>query len=97
MDLLCELLGIEYRLTRPRTRRTNDMVERFNGRIADVLETHRFNSAEDLEQTLMRYVALYNHQLPQLTPQSQTPMQAIKQWHQTHSEPFNKRPSDRPG
>ena len=46
-----------------RTPRTNGMVERFNGRIADVLKTHRFNSAEDLEQTLMRYVALYNHQL----------------------------------
>ena len=39
------------------------MVERFNGRIADVLKTHRFSSAEDLEQTLLRYVALYNHQL----------------------------------
>jgi transposase InsO family protein len=41
------------------------MVERFNGRIADVLKTHRFNSREDMEQTLLRYVALYNHQLPQ--------------------------------
>jgi hypothetical protein len=29
------------------------MVERFNGRIADVLKTHRFTSGEDLEQTLM--------------------------------------------
>ncbi len=37
------------------------MVERFNGRIADVLKTHRFNSREDMEQTLQRYVALYNH------------------------------------
>lgn len=49
LDLLCEQLGIEHRLTRPRTPRTNGMVERFNGRIADVLKTHRFNSAEDLE------------------------------------------------
>jgi Integrase core domain len=38
------------------------MVERFNGRIADVLKTHRFTSGKDLEQTLMRYVAWYNHQ-----------------------------------
>lgn len=35
-----------------------------NGRIADVLKTHRCNSGQDMEQTLMRYVALYNHQLP---------------------------------
>jgi len=41
------------------------MVERFNGRIADVLKAHRFRNGEDLEQTLLRCVALYNHQLPQ--------------------------------
>ena len=97
LDLLCEQLGIEHRLTRPRTPRTNGMVERFNGRIADVLKTHRFNSAEDLEQTLMRYVALYNHQLPQSALQSKTPIQAMKQWHQTDPGLFNKRPYDRPG
>ena len=96
-DQLCKALHIEHRLTRPRTPRTNGMVERFNGRIADVLKTHRFNSAEDLEQTLMRYVTLYNQQLPQSALQSKTPMQTMKQWHQTHPELFNKRPYDRPG
>jgi transposase InsO family protein len=63
-DQLCASLGIEHRLTKPRTPRTNGMVERFNGRIADVLRSHRFNSGEDLEQTLLRYAALYNHQFP---------------------------------
>ncbi len=75
---MCQELGIEHRLTKPRTPRTNGMVERFNGRIADVPKTHRFNSAEDLEQTLMRYVTLYNHQLPQSALHSKTPMQALK-------------------
>ena len=55
-------------------------MERFNGRIADVLRTHRFDSREDLEQTLQRYVTLYNHQLPQSTLASKTPMQAMKEW-----------------
>ncbi len=64
-DQLCQALGIEHRLTEPSTPKTNGMVERFNGCIADVLKTHLFTSGEDLEQTLMRYVALYNHQLPQ--------------------------------
>jgi hypothetical protein len=73
------------------------MVERFNGRIADVLKTHRFNSREDMEQTLLRYVALYNHQLPQSALKSSTPMQAMKQWYQSHPHLFNKRPYDRPG
>ena len=54
-DQLCRELRIEHRLTRPRTPKTNGLVERFNGRIADVLKTHRFASGEDLEQTLTRY------------------------------------------
>jgi hypothetical protein len=36
------------------------MVERFNGRIAEVLQTHHFNSTEALETTLLRYADLYN-------------------------------------
>ena len=87
-DQLCQELGIEHRLTKPRTPRTNGMVERFNGRIADVLKTHRFNSREDMEQTLLRYVALYNHQLPQSALKSSTPMQAMKEWYQTSSVRF---------
>lgn len=96
-DQLCKELGIEHRLTKPRTPRTNGMVERFNGRIADVLKTHRFNSREDMEQTLLRYVALYNHQLPQSALKSKTPMQAMKDWYQEHPHLFHKRPYDRPG
>ena len=96
-DQLCQALDIEHRLTRPRTPRTNGMVERFNGRIADVLKTHRFNNAQDLQQTLMRYVALYNHQLPQSALKSKTPMQAMKEWYKIHPHLFHKRPYDRPG
>ena len=80
-DLLCKALGIEHRLTKPRTPKTNGMVERFNGRIGDVLKTHRFTSGQDLEQTLLRYVALYNHQLPQSALKSKTPMQTMKDWY----------------
>lgn len=96
-DQLCQELGIEHRLTKPRTPRTNGMVERFNGRIADVLRTHRFNSREDMEQTLQRYVALYNHQLPQSALKSKTPMQTMKEWYASHPHLFHKRPYDRPG
>ena len=46
---------------------------------------------------VMGYVALYNHQLPQSALKSSTPMQAMKQWYQSHPHLFNKRPYDRPG
>ena len=36
-DLLCQSLGIKHRLTKVRRPQTNGMVERFNGRIADIL------------------------------------------------------------
>lgn len=96
-DLLCKALDIEHRLTKPRTPKTNGMVERFNGRIGDVLKTHRFKSGEDLEHTLLRYVALYNHQLPQSALKSKTPMQTMKDWHASHPRLFRQRPYDHPG
>jgi transposase InsO family protein len=78
-DQLCQALGIEHRLTKPRTPQTNGMVERFNGRISDILKTHRFQSGEDLNVTLHRYVALYNHELPQSALAGKSPLQAMKQ------------------
>lgn len=96
-DRLCQELGIEQRLTRPKTPKTNGMIERFHGRIADLLKTHRFSNGEDLEQTLLRYVALCNHQLPQSALRNKTPIQAMKDWHHSHPHLFVKRPYDRPG
>ena len=54
---------IEHRLTPPKSPQTNGMVERFNGRIEEVLQSHHFRSGEELETTLHRYVWLYNQQL----------------------------------
>jgi hypothetical protein len=91
-DVLCQDLGIERPLTEPRSPQTNGMVEHFNGRIGDVLHTPRFNCALDMNQTLLGYVNLDDHQLPQPALQSRTPTQAMKQWSEAHPEPFNKCP-----
>ena len=73
------------------------MVERFNGRIEDVLQSHHFRSGEEPETTLHRYVWLYNQQLPQSALGSKTPLQAMKNRRKLKPELFNKHPYYRPG
>mgnify|MGYP003492885125 FL=1 len=89
-DRLCQALGIEHRLTKPRTPQTNGMVERFNGRLAQVLRSHHFNSAHDIETTLHRYTWLYNEHLPQKALAHTTPVQALKRWRDSHPHLFSK-------
>ena len=96
-DKLCAELGIEHRLTPPKSPQTNGMVERFNGRIEEVLQSHHFRSGEELEATLHRYVWLYNQQLPQSALGSRSPLQAMKDWHKLKPELFKKRPYYLPG
>src|SRR5574337_2130 len=89
-DALCQALGIEHRLTKPKTPQTNGMVERFNGRLEQVLRSHHFNSADDLEKTLRRFVWLYNQHLPQKALNHETPVQALKRWRSSHPQLFSK-------
>ena len=67
-------------------------VERFNGRIEDVLQSHHFRSGEDLNATMHRYILLYNQQLPQSVLKSKTPLRAMKDWHKLKPEMFKKNP-----
>ena len=73
------------------------MVERFNGRVEEVLQSHHFRSGEELETTLHRYVWLYNQKLPQSALGSKTPLQAMKKWHKLKPAMFKKRPYFLPG
>ncbi|MFT6105131.1 MAG: hypothetical protein ACJA1E_001559 [Paracoccaceae bacterium] len=71
-------------------------MERFNGRIEDVLQSHHFQSGEEPEATPHRYVWLYNQQLPQSALGSKTPLQVIKDWHNLKPGMFKKQPYYRP-
>jgi len=51
-DQACAAHGIDHRLIKPHHPQTNGMVERFNGRVAEVLKTTSFVSARHLEATL---------------------------------------------
>ena len=58
----------------------------------DVLQSHRFRGGEDLEQTLLRYIRLYNGQLPQFVLKGHAPTDALKNWHLGNAKLFQKRP-----
>jgi transposase InsO family protein len=80
VDRTCNANAIEHRLIKPRHPQTNGLVERFNGRIAEVLATTRFRSGEHLADTLLRYAQTYNHHLPQRALGHITPVEALQNW-----------------
>ncbi len=96
-DTLGTALDTDHRLTPPRSPQTNGMVERFNGRIEEVLQSHPFRSGEVLEATLLRYVWLYTQPLPQSALGSKTPLQALKGWRKLKLELVRKQPYYLPG
>ena len=54
-DQTCAAHGIDHRLIKPGHPQTNGMIERFNGRAAEMLKTTTFASARHLETTLQKY------------------------------------------
>ncbi len=73
------------------------MVERFNGRISEVVSQTRFTSAAELETTLERYVKTYNQQIPQRALNHLSPVQALKERQKKKPELFRKRIYDQAG
>jgi len=73
------------------------MVERFNGRTNELLQQTRFDSRADLQATLMNYLKLYNHHIPQRALDAKTPISALKEWQQKRPELFVKRVYDQTG
>ena len=54
-DQVCQAEGIEHRLIKPKHPQANGMVERFNGRISEILATTHFDASRDLQETLYLY------------------------------------------
>ena len=90
-DLACAASGIEHRLCPPRHPQTNGMVERFNGRISDLVNQTRFLSAAELDDTLKHYLSTYNHLIPQRALKHHSPIQALQQWRTERPDLFVKR------
>lgn len=87
-DQACRELGAEHRLIPPRHPQTNGMVERFNGRIAELLRSTHFRCASELATALDHYLKLYNGQIPQRALGHLCPLQALQAWREKEPERF---------
>jgi transposase InsO family protein len=88
-DQACSTIGAEHRLIPPRHPQTNGMVERFNGRIAELLRSTHFRSAGELATAMDHYLKLYNGQIPQRALGHLCPLQALKAWQKKEPERFH--------
>lgn len=96
-DKACRTIGAEHRLIPPRQPQTNGMVERFNGRISEVIKQTRFASARELEDTLMNYVYIYNEHIPQRALSHLTPIQSLQKWQKIKPKLFKKSVTNQAG
>lgn len=96
-DQVCRTQGIDHRLIKPRRPQTNGMIERFNGRIAEVLRQTRFPTVEALTETLMKYEQIYNQYIPQRALGHLAPVQALKNWRKAKPDLFHKREKNHTG
>ena len=76
-DRKCRELGIDHRLIPVRRPQTNGMVERFNGRIAEILRNHHFHDSRQLSTAIRNYLHSYNHIIAQRSLGHRTPAQAL--------------------
>lgn len=89
-DKTCTEHHIEHRLTKARSPQTNGMVERFNGRVSELLHQTRFNSIAELTGVLKRYQNIYNSQIPQRALAHIAPIDALKNWQKRRPDLFKK-------
>jgi hypothetical protein len=54
------------------------LVERFNGRISEIVSQTHFGSRAELESTLRNYLKIYNHNIPLRARDNATPIPAMK-------------------
>lgn len=90
-DKACATHSVEHRLIPPKHPQTNGMVERFNGRISHVVKSTYFASADEMIQTLDKYLLLYNQHIVQRNLGHLTPLQSMKKWYKEKPDIFKKK------
>jgi len=99
LDEICTEKGIDHRLTRPYTPKTNGMVERVNGTIKNnTILCHTYESKEqmskDLGEFLTHYLIYRRHSGLQRELKIKTPIQAVRKWFELEPDIFVKTPEE---
>jgi len=93
-DQICAACGIEHRLTRPYTPKTNGLAERTNGLIQEgTYKKHPYSSQPEMEAGLHSWMLIYNLVRPNRRIGRKTPYQAVCDWYGKHPELFIKEPA----
>ena len=97
LDVFCEKKGIEHRLTKVNTPKTNGMVERVNGTIknATILKKQYGRAKQmmgDLNQFLIFYLCYRRHGSLKKELGVKTPLQAVYKWYELKPELFHQMP-----
>ena len=73
------------------------MVERFNGRMSEIVKQTVFNSVNELVTTMTRYLKIYNYHIPQRNMGHLTPIQKLKEGYKKKPELFKRNVYDLSG
>lgn len=91
--VLCVILGIDHRRTRPYTPKTNGLVERLNGLIQEqTTKKHKYSSADEMIEHILKWLIYYNFYRKHRQIGRKTPYQKACDYYQMHPELFIKEP-----
>lgn len=93
-DEVCAACGIEHRLTRPYTPKTNGMVERMNGMIQEgTYKRHKYPGYSEMIVGLHQWLVCYNLRRPNRRIGRKTPYEAVCDWYDKRPDLFIKEPA----
>ena len=96
-DKVCKEFGIEHRLTRPYTPKTNWMVEKANDTIKNwTINIHHYGTVEQMKQDILLFMIYYNlkrrHSWIYIEIRRKTPYEALEYYYNKNPEKFKESP-----